>query len=101
MSNATAIVTARMDPLKKQRGNLIIKKAGTTPSACINEFYDRMIEKGAPLWENTENRNLSISDNDIKEALEWTYSLPTFELGGQFKDLTIKDARKMRLSDGV
>ena len=100
MPTASAIVTARMDPIKKQRANLIIKKSGTTPSACINKFYDRIIENGELPFDNSEE-TVKFSKQRIHEVFEWVNELPTFELSDDFKNLSIKEARAMRLSEEV
>ena len=93
-----ATVSARMSETKKKRGNLILKRRGTNATACINELYDRMIEKDDLLWTVDEKAPKSPTKEEIKEASEFIDSLPTIQLDPKYKNITIKEAKAMRLS---
>ena len=45
MPVSSTLVTARMDPVKKMKGNSVLKRNGYTPSSFINAIYDQIIEK--------------------------------------------------------
>ena len=94
---ASAIVTARMDEMKKRRGNAILKKRGKTPSGYINELYDRLIEKNDLLWEEERKGLASMSDEEIKAVVEKVRSIPIVTLDKDFSEMTIKQARMKRL----
>lgn len=41
-----AMVTGRMNPVKKEKGSKILKRAGLNASQAVNLMYDRLIEEG-------------------------------------------------------
>ena len=97
MPVSSTIVTARMDPVKKMKGNSVLKRNGYTPSSFINAIYDQIIEKDGVVFDGMCGAEARIDASDIQDAIEWTRSLPTIELTGEFSNMTTKQARLCRL----
>ncbi len=72
----TAMVTARMDDLKKARAGAILRKCGKTPSGAINELYDFIIREGALPWGDERRGMASMSARQIEEAADFVQSIP-------------------------
>lgn len=69
----SAMVTARMNPEKKQAGIKVLKDLGTTPSRVINRLFDHIIDTGSlpeGLLAPTRDR-----DRLLAEAEAWADSL--------------------------
>ena len=93
------MVTARMSEEKKYDGARILKKLGTTPSKAINNLYDYVIKNRAlPFEEENKDQPRKITPEQWREAQEWVDSLRLpYELSGEFKNMTTKEARMHRL----
>ena len=86
----SSTITVRIDEAKKNRGNAILKQRGLTPSQCINELYDLMIEKGDILWENREQTVFSATKEKIDEARAFITSIPKKSRFSTMSDEEIK-----------
>lgn len=51
---ATAMITARMTPEKKEEGNAALRALGVTPSEAVNQLYDYVIKNGELPFEPDE-----------------------------------------------
>ncbi len=70
MSNATAVVQARVPARRLQRAEKILHKLGLTPSDALNLLLAQIeIRKGLPFLVSTQPQSLLSAD---EQAAEWT-----------------------------
>lgn len=96
MSNAEAMVTARMGIEKKEEGNRILSSLGTNASKAINQLFDYVIEKRAlPFDANAKKQQLH-SQAEIESAISLVDGLviPVVE---PYRSMSLKEAKSVRL----
>ncbi|MDJ1121751.1 type II toxin-antitoxin system RelB/DinJ family antitoxin [Olsenella sp. YH-ols2217] len=69
---ATAMITARMTPEKKEEGNAALKALGVTPSEAVNQLYDYVIRCGDLPFEPEEKvwPSQLLTDEEKRRRLE-------------------------------
>ncbi len=88
---ADAMVTARMNPAKKQAGNRVLEELGSSASQAINQLYDHLIEERALPFECDQKE--MPSPERIAEARAFIGALPR---KNRFTDLTDDEAKRIR-----
>lgn len=91
----TAMVTARMDDLKKARAGAILRKCGKTPSKAINELYDFIIREGTLPWGDARGGIASMSARQVEEAADFIQSIPP--ASSRFATMSDEEIRRERL----
>ena len=89
------MVSARMSTTKKDAGNRVIEKLGSTTSSAINDFYDYLIEHESFPWQEAEGAN-ALSPEKLKEGLRWVEDMQV-DLPLEFANMTTRQARAKRL----
>lgn len=93
---ADVMVTARMSPDKKSRGNRMLAQLGTNASRAINGLYDYVIEHGSLPMEKDEER-APLKDR-LADASAWFDSLVDASLiDERFSSMTDEEIRRERL----
>ena len=93
-----AMVTARMPQGKKDAGVQVLKELGYTASQIINELFDLLIStRKVPFA--TQGQQEKTAEQLYAEAEAWADSFPHFELDDEWKNLSIKEIRAMRIAD--
>ena len=94
---ADAMVTARMSQEKKDAGNRLLEQMGTNASQAVNRLYDYVLEKKElPFPEQHERRKYT--QEEIAQAIAWVDSIPRKRTSGRFADMSIKEAKRDRLT---
>lgn len=93
---ADVMVTARMSPDKKFRGNRMLAQLGTNASQAINGLYDYVIEHGSlPMKKDEEKAPLR---DRLADASIWFDSLVDASLiDERFSSMTDEEIRRERL----
>lgn len=91
-----AMVTARMSQGKKEAGAQVLKELGLTASQIINELYDRLIATRRSPFEPTQEQTF---EERLREAQEWVDNFPYVELSDEWQNISVKEARAMRIAD--
>ena len=89
-----AMVTGRMSASKKERGNRALNELGTNASKAINALYDYVIEHHA-LPFSTDRPDKS---ELLRSATSLVDAIPKVQLDERHTQMSIKDARRERLS---
>lgn len=98
---SVASVSVSMDEIKKEKGDLVLKRLGTNATACINELYDEIIEKNSIPWKRNVESAETLTSKEITDAIVFLDNIPTIDLQPEYKNITAKEARKMRLAEEV
>jgi DNA-damage-inducible protein J len=65
----TAVITARIDPVLKQRTEKVLKELGLTPSQAVTLFYKQVtLYKGLPFPVNIPNAKTRQAIADAQEG---------------------------------
>lgn len=89
-----AMVTGRMSASKKERGNRVLSELGTNASKAINALYDYVIEHRAlPFSTDRPDRS-----ELLHTATSLVDAIPKVQLDESYTQMSIKDARRERLS---
>lgn len=98
MANADAMVTARMSPEKKERGNRILESLGTNASQVINQLYDLVIEREALPFSVGAPASPTLSPERLDEAKAWIRSLKVLPSDNPYAAMTDDEIRRERLT---
>ena len=93
-----AMVTARMPQGKKEAATAVLKELGLTASQVINELFDAIIStRSVPSM--MPSRQEKTPQQLYEEAEAWADSFPYVELSEEWQNITVKEARAMRIAD--
>ena len=90
-------VTARMAQGKKDAANGVFAQLGTNASRAINDFYSYVISHQS-LPDGVAGNAGDISEQRLREAIEWVDSLSPSAPDGHFATMTDEDIRGERLA---
>ena len=85
-----------MQPAKKEAANRVLTHLGTNASQVINELFDYIISNKTLPWTETQSGQSDVSESRLLDALAWVDSLQV-QLSPEFADLSLKEAKKIRL----
>lgn len=89
-----AMVTGRMSASKKERGNRVLSELGTNASKAINALYDYVIEHRALPFP----ADLPDKSELLRTATNLVDAIPKVRLNERYAEMSVKDARRERLS---
>ena len=92
-----AMVTARMQPSKKEAGNRVLESLGCSASQAINELYDYLLTHKSLPWAESQTRASGLDEQRLKKAMEWVDGLQV-SISPTFAAMSTKDAKKHRLA---
>ena len=93
-----AMVTARMPQGKKEAATAVLKELGLTASQVINELFDAIIStRSVPPM--VASRQEKTPQQLYEEAEAWADSFPYVELSEEWQNISVKEARAMRIAD--
>ncbi len=89
-----AMVTGRMPVSKKERGNRVLSELGTNASKVINALYDYVIEHHALPFPTDQPDKCEL----LRTSTRLVDAVPKVRLDAHYAEMSVKDARRERLS---
>lgn len=97
MGSTDVMVTARMSPEKKERGNRCLQELGTNASQVINRLYDFIIETGELPFAEAAPKPTVFTAEAIAEARRALAELKLLPADNPFATMTDEEIRANRL----